>query len=71
MLKVLREKVVDTDDKAIIVSQWPSFLKLISRHLQKEHIPYDQLDGSIPVNKRMTMVEKFNDPNDKMKVCKH
>ncbi|XP_018577325.1 transcription termination factor 2 [Anoplophora glabripennis] len=68
VLDVIKEKIVKTDDKAIIVSQWPSFLRLIAYHLDKERIPFDQLDGSIPVNKRMIMVDKFNSPSDKMKI---
>lgn len=68
MLSVLNEKVLETSDKAIIVSQWPSFLGLIALHLKANRVKYDQLDGKVPVNKRMEMVDAFNDPNNKLKV---
>lgn len=68
MLDVLKEKVLDSSDKAIIVSQWPSFLNLIGMQLRANHVRYDQLDGKVPVNKRMEMVDAFNDPNNKLKV---
>ncbi|KAJ8951586.1 hypothetical protein NQ318_020463 [Aromia moschata] len=68
MLGVLKEKVIPNNDKAIVVSQWPSFLNLIAYHLKQDGIAYDQLDGSIPVHKRMVMVDSFNDPKDKMRV---
>lgn len=67
-LKVIRENVVPTDDKAIIVSQWPTMLKLIGLQLKKEKIAFDQLDGSVPVIKRMAMVNDFNNPAHKTKV---
>ncbi|KAG5894625.1 hypothetical protein JTB14_026156 [Gonioctena quinquepunctata] len=68
LIGVLKEKVLTTDDKAIIVSQWSSFLQLISHHLEKERIIFEQLDGTVPVNKRMNMVDRFNNPKDRMKV---
>lgn len=68
VLDVLRNNVLSTNDKAIIVSQWTSLLKLIGFHLNKEAVPFEQLDGSVPVIKRMSMVENFNDPNHNTKV---
>ncbi|KAJ8983650.1 hypothetical protein NQ317_019569 [Molorchus minor] len=54
--------------KTRAMSQWSSFLKLIAYHLKEDGIPYDQLDGTIPVHKRMVMVDRFNDPKDNMKI---
>ncbi|XP_023015318.2 transcription termination factor lodestar [Leptinotarsa decemlineata] len=68
LIKVLRKNVLVKNDKAIIVSQWSSFLRLISYHLKAEKITFDQLDGNVPVPKRMTMVDRFNNPKDEMKV---
>ncbi|KAG5871685.1 hypothetical protein JTB14_033393 [Gonioctena quinquepunctata] len=68
LLGVLKEKVLTTDDKAIIVSQWSSFLQLIAHHLEKERILFKQLDGTVPVTKRMHMVDRFNNPKYKIKV---
>uniref|UniRef100_A0A6P7GYD6 Transcription termination factor 2-like isoform X2 n=1 Tax=Diabrotica virgifera virgifera TaxID=50390 RepID=A0A6P7GYD6_DIAVI len=69
VIKLLNEKVLTTnDDKAVIVSQWPSFLNLIAYHLEKLNVKYDQLDGSVPVIKRMDMVNKLNNPKDDLRV---
>uniref|UniRef100_A0A6P7GUY4 Transcription termination factor 2 n=1 Tax=Diabrotica virgifera virgifera TaxID=50390 RepID=A0A6P7GUY4_DIAVI len=68
VIKLLNEKVLENDDKAVIVSQWPSFLNLIAYHLKKLNVKYDQLDGSVPVIKRMDMVNKLNNPKDDLRV---
>ncbi|KAH1026577.1 transcription termination factor 2 [Dendroctonus ponderosae] len=68
MLKLLQEEVIRKGDKAIIVSQWSSFLNLIRIHLKKQNIEFDQLDGKVPVVKRMDMVNKLNDSTNPMKV---
>lgn len=64
----MKKKILPTSDKAIIVSQWPSFLELIASQLKLNDIPHDQLDGKVPVNKRAALVNSFNDPNNKLKV---
>ncbi|CAH1132722.1 unnamed protein product [Ceutorhynchus assimilis] len=68
MLKVLHEKVLETEDKAIIVSQWSSYLNLLAVHLKEYGVEFDQLDGKVPVPKRMDMVNRFNDPKNSMKI---
>lgn len=70
MLEIMKEKVLSTNDKAIIVSQWPTFLELIAYHLKLNGVKCDQLDGKVPVNKRMHMVDAFNDPENPLKVTK-
>lgn len=67
-IDILKNDVLSQNDKAVIVSQWSSFLDLIGYHLKEEHIHFDQLDGRVPVIKRMTMVDRFNNPNDKMRI---
>ncbi|XP_030764453.1 transcription termination factor 2-like [Sitophilus oryzae] len=68
LLKLLEERVLDTEDKAIIVSQWSSYLNLISVHLKRFGIEFSQLDGKVPVNKRIDIIDRFNNPKHKMKV---
>lgn len=68
MLEVLKTQVLSKDDKAIVVSQWSSYLNLVGMHLKENDIIFDQLDGKVPVNKRMEMVNKFNDPKDSVRV---
>lgn len=68
MLEVLKTQVLSKDDKAIIVSQWSSYLNLVALHLKENDVIFDQLDGKVPVNKRMEMVNRFNDPKDSVRV---
>lgn len=67
-MQVLKENVLPTPDKAIIVSQWSSLLKLVAIHLRKENVPYEQLDGSVPVKNRTTLVNNFNSSKHSSKV---
>lgn len=67
-MQVLKENVLPNPDKAIIVSQWPTLLKLVAIHLQREHVPYEQLDGSVPVQKRTDLVNNFNSSKHNSKV---
>ncbi|XP_050296168.1 transcription termination factor 2 [Anthonomus grandis grandis] len=68
MIKVLKTEVLSKGDKAIVVSQWPSYLRLLSDHLRNLGIEIDQLDGTVPVNKRQEMVNNFNNPKSSVKV---
>ncbi|GLG96545.1 Transcription termination factor 2 [Gryllus bimaculatus] len=60
VFKVLREKVINTSDKGIIVSQWTSVLNIIYTHLVDIGVKCDILSGSVPVKDRMEVVKKFN-----------
>lgn len=65
---MLKDRVLSTGDKAIIVSQWTSLLQLMAQHLKSEGVPFNELNGSIPVHKRMCLVDDFNNPNHPVKV---
>lgn len=65
---MLKERVLSTEDKAIIVSQWTSLLQLISQHLKAEGVQFNELNGSVPVHKRMCLVDDFNNPKHPVKV---
>ncbi|KAL5242997.1 hypothetical protein ACI65C_010407 [Semiaphis heraclei] len=51
-------------DKAIIVSQWPSFLYLIHKHLTPYNAKMEMFSGTIPISKRNKIIQEFNNPND-------
>ncbi|XP_017778365.1 PREDICTED: transcription termination factor 2 [Nicrophorus vespilloides] len=68
VINILKENVLDNDDKAIIVSQWTGLLNLLATHLSEEGISYDQLDGKIPVHKRPAIIDNINNPKSKTKV---
>ncbi|CAG9860856.1 unnamed protein product [Phyllotreta striolata] len=63
-------KLLNKDDKAVIVSQWPSFLHLIGRHLKdpEVNIPFCQLDGKVPVAERQDIIDQINDPKGSTKI---
>ncbi|XP_008199533.2 transcription termination factor 2 [Tribolium castaneum] len=67
LINLLKNKI-SGEDKAIVVSQWTSLLHLVAIHLENEGIPYASLDGSVVVQKRMPIVDNFNDPNSATKV---
>lgn len=68
VLNLLKEKVLPTDDKAIVVSQWKGLLDLIAIHLKSEGICFGELNGTIIVHKRMQIVDDFNNKNSRTKV---
>ena len=68
MMDVLRNHVMNSDDKAIIVSQWTSYLRIIREMLEVEGVTYCELNGTIPVKDRNDIVVKFNKSNSGVKV---
>lgn len=54
------EKVLLTEDKAVIVSQWPSMLLLIEKQLSQYKVKTGMFSGSVPVPLRNKLVEDFN-----------
>ncbi|CAG9859758.1 unnamed protein product [Phyllotreta striolata] len=68
LFKLIEEKLLNNDDKAVVVSQWPSFLRLIGHHLKEQNIPFCQLDGKVPVAKRQEIIDQINDPKSSTKI---
>ncbi|KAL7034574.1 hypothetical protein ACKWTF_008009 [Chironomus riparius] len=68
LMEIIREKFEDTDDKAIIVSQWVSYLNIIKSLLEIEGIGYCELNGTIPVKYRNDIVVNFNKPTSNERV---
>ncbi|KAK3908389.1 Transcription termination factor 2, partial [Frankliniella fusca] len=63
VLDVIQEKIADTDDKAIVVSQWTSMLNVIAPFLKQMKIKFESLTGKVPVDKRQDIVNEFNRKN--------
>jgi len=55
----LVDKIVSGGHKALIFSQFTSFLSIIRESLDKSGITYEYLDGSTPVTKRPEIVKSF------------
>ncbi|KAF5292721.1 hypothetical protein FQR65_LT11189 [Abscondita terminalis] len=67
VLNLVKESI-ENDDKIIVVSQWKRVLDLFTIQLKSDGIKYYQLDGSVPVQKRMDLLQNFNNPRDKVMV---
>lgn len=68
VLEILRKRVLKSDDKAIIVSQWTSVLDILQRHLENDGVATLSLNGSIPVKFRQSIVTEFNDPSSNKRI---
>lgn len=68
MMDVLREHVIPTQDKAIIVSQWTGYLKIIGGLLEVEGVTFCELNGTVAVKNRNDVVENFNNPKSGIKI---
>lgn len=57
---MVKEKVLHTNDKAIIVSQWPSMLNLINKQLSQYYVKTETFSGAVPILQRNKLVNEFN-----------
>ncbi|XP_050057917.1 transcription termination factor 2-like isoform X3 [Aphis gossypii] len=61
---LINEKVLNgNNEKAIIVSQWPSFLYLIRENLSRYDVKMEMFSGTIPILKRNKIIKDFDNPN--------
>jgi superfamily II DNA or RNA helicase len=56
---VVDELVVQNKRKMVIFSEWTTMTFLIARHLSEARIPFVELSGKIPVNKRQALIDEF------------
>jgi SNF2 family DNA or RNA helicase len=61
LLEQLRE-VLDEGHKALVFSQFTSFLRILQARLKRDGIPYEYLDGA--TRDRQTRVERFQNDHD-------
>lgn len=60
LLELLQE-VIEGDNRALVFSQFTSFLSIVCKALDDEHIPYYYIDGAVSVRKRTELVKKFQE----------
>ena len=53
------KNIIDNGHKALVFSQYVSFLHLVKKRIEDEKISYQYLDGSTPPAKRKKSVEAF------------
>ncbi|XP_011203914.2 transcription termination factor 2 [Bactrocera dorsalis] len=68
VLNVLKTKVLNGNDKAIVVSQWTSVLNILKTHLEEQGCITLSLNGTIPVKNRQEIVTQFNDVNNNKRI---
>ncbi|CAB3249453.1 unnamed protein product [Arctia plantaginis] len=59
---------VNKGDKAVVVSQWTSVLRLVEAELRKVRVRSVTLSGSVPVPARPPLINALNDHNSDVKV---
>lgn len=62
--------MLNTDDKAVIVSQWPSMLLLVDKQLSKYKVKTEMFSGAVPVVLRNKIISDFNNSKGGPKVNK-
>ena len=63
LASVIEELVIQSNRKMVIFSEWTTMTFLIARHLSEVGIPFVELSGKIPVNKRQALIDEFtNNP---------
>ncbi len=55
----LIEELLDNGHKVLVFSQFVDHLKILRKHLDKQQVSYQYLDGSAPAKKRQKCVEDF------------
>lgn len=67
-LQIIQDKILISDDKAVIVSQWTSVLNLFRQQLVKAGIKHCEINGQVQVKFRNDIVCDFNSKKSKTKV---
>lgn len=68
VLNILKTRVLNKNDKAIVVSQWTSVLNILKTHLEEEGCITLSLNGTIPVKNRQEIVTEFNNLNNNKRI---
>ncbi len=56
---ILDELVLQNGRKVVIFSEWTTMTFLIGKHLSQAGIPFVELSGKVPVNKRQCLIDEF------------
>lgn len=67
-IEIVKRILRETNDKIVIVSQWVSFLNIISQFLHRQKVHYVSLTGQTPIKDRNNLVVSFNNPNSPERV---
>ncbi len=59
LASVIDELVIQSGRKMVIFSEWTTMTFLIARHLSEVGVPFVELSGKVPVNKRQALIDEF------------
>ena len=60
--RFLHKIKTESDDKIVLISNYTQTLDLIERMCRNRHYASVRLDGTMSINKRQKLVDRFNDP---------
>ena len=60
--RFLHKIKTESDDKIVLISNYTQTLDLIERMCRYKHYSAARLDGTLSINKRQKLVDRFNDP---------
>jgi hypothetical protein len=64
---ILYELIIENGRKVVIFSEWTTMTFLVGKQLSMASIPFVELSGKIPVNKRQSLIDEFtNNPDCKV-----
>jgi len=61
---ILDDEIASNGHKAVVFSQWTNMLNLTEPVLDKLHLGYVKLTGSVPTSKRGALIEQFFEDDD-------
>jgi superfamily II DNA/RNA helicase len=64
LMSILEEAFEEPDQKVVIFSQWERMTRLVAQELEARNIKYENLNGSIPSEKRKGLFDNFNNDPD-------
>jgi superfamily II DNA/RNA helicase len=60
---ILQELIIENGRKVVIFSEWTTMTFLVGKQLSLASIPFVELSGKVPVNKRQALIDEFtNNP---------
>ena len=63
-LNVVQEVIEESSHKVLVFVPFTHTIDLLKKHLEKNHIPCEVINGSVPVNKRSDIVKDFQETNN-------
>lgn len=67
LMSILEEALEDNEQKVVVFSQWERMTRLVATALETRGVKFENLNGSVPSEKRKALFENFNnDPESRV-----